>query len=68
MDRVQTSEVGVTRSLVRFRLPGQGVSRLPRQDDSLSRLLSAPVPGGGRDDCLSRVLLGAGRVKTTESR
>ena len=50
----------MTRSLVRFRLPayapGQGGLRRPRRDDSLSRLISAPAPGGGRDDCFSRLI------------
>ena len=32
--------------------PGRGVSRQPSRDDSLSRLISAPAPGGGQDDLL----------------
>ena len=34
--------------------PGQGASRRPRRDDSLSRLIPAPAPGGERDDCLGK--------------
>ena len=45
----------MTGSLVQFRLPayapGPGWSRRPGRDDPLSLLISAPSPGGGRDDC-----------------
>ena len=43
--------------------PGQGGSRRLRRDDSLSRLIAAPAPGGGRDDCFSRLLFWGGECE-----